>query len=157
MGASNESIKTVVSSFQGVRHRLQFVADINDRHFYNDSKATKILAATKAIESFHGPLILLAGGLDRGNEFDELIPVIQNVKALLTFGQTAGKLTRIAKEAGIPIVKHVDNVEEAVPVAYQLSECGDTILLSPACASWNQYKTFEERGDIYMSAVHKLK
>ena len=156
-GADNAAIKEVLTTFQGVEHRLQFVKNVNGRKFYNDSKATNILAATKALTSFSEPTILLAGGLDRGNEFDELKPALQNVKAIITFGQTAEKINRVAREAGIPIIKTVDTVKEAVPVAYELSNEGDCILLSPACASWDQFKTFEVRGDIFVQAVHKLK
>ncbi|WP_409292121.1 UDP-N-acetylmuramoyl-L-alanine--D-glutamate ligase [Peribacillus sp. SCS-37] len=156
-GVPNEAIQKVLSVFRGVKHRTQFVAEINKRKFYNDSKATNILSASAALESFQEPTILLAGGLDRGNEFDELKPALGNVKALITFGQTAPKIERVAKEAGISVIKRVDNVEAAVPAAYGLSEEGDCILLSPACASWDQYKTFEVRGDMFMEAVHKLK
>lgn len=156
-GAPNSAIVAVLKTFTGVRHRLQYVADVNGRKFYNDSKATNILATINALAAFNAPVILLAGGLDRGNEFDELIPYLKNVKALITFGQTAPKLERVGKEAGIKQHQRVDNVDKAVPVAFELSEPGDVILLSPACASWDQYKTFEVRGDIFIEAVHKLK
>lgn len=156
-GVDNNSIHRVLSSFKGVKHRLQFIDEIQGRRFYNDSKATNILATENALAAFTAPTILLAGGLDRGNEFDELIPSLKNVKAMITFGQTAEKLERIAKEAGIKTIQRVDNVDKAVPAAFQLSEEGDVILLSPACASWDQYKTFEVRGDIFIEAVHKLK
>ena len=99
----------------------------------------------------------MAGGLDRGNEFDELIPSLEGVKALITFGQTAEKIEKAAVKAGIKQIIRVDNVEKAVPEAYRLSHSGDVILLSPACASWDQYKTFEARGDMFIEAVHKLK
>jgi UDP-N-acetylmuramoylalanine--D-glutamate ligase len=156
-GVGNEDVQAVLRSFTGVKHRLQFVAEMDDRKFYNDSKATNILATVKALTAFNKPMILLAGGLDRGNEFDELKPYLNHVKAIVTFGQTAAKIERIATEAGINLIKRVDNVEKAVPVAYRYSEPGDVILLSPACASWDQYKTFEVRGDIFIDAVHKLK
>ncbi|MGE7779232.1 UDP-N-acetylmuramoyl-L-alanine--D-glutamate ligase [Peribacillus sp. NPDC097264] len=156
-GVSNEAIHTVLTTFGGVEHRLQYVATIEKRKFYNDSKATNILAASKALTSFTEPVILLAGGLDRGNEFDELKPAMKHVKAVITFGETAEKIERIAKELGITHIKRVDNVVKAVPVAFDLSNEGDCILLSPACASWDQYKTFEQRGDMFMEAVHKLK
>ncbi|GMB08553.1 UDP-N-acetylmuramoylalanine--D-glutamate ligase [Thermolongibacillus altinsuensis] len=157
-GADNDAIQHVLTTFTGVAHRLQFVADINGRKFYNDSKATNILATQKALSAFENErVILLAGGLDRGNEFDELIPYLKHVKAMITFGQTASKLERVAREAGIETIKRVDNVEQAAFVAYELSERGDIILLSPACASWDQYKTFEQRGDMFVNAVHKLK
>lgn len=157
IGVSNEAIISVLRTFTGVKHRLQYIGTIEDRDFYNDSKATNILATTKALSAFTQPIILLAGGLDRGNEFDELLPYLKNVKALVTFGQTAEKLINIAQKAGIKMIEHVDNVEKAVPVAYNLSNPNEVILLSPACASWDQYKTFEVRGDIFTEAVHKLK
>ncbi|RFU63370.1 UDP-N-acetylmuramoyl-L-alanine--D-glutamate ligase [Peribacillus glennii] len=156
-GVSNEAIRKVLNTFQGVEHRTQYVATVGNRKFYNDSKATNILAASMALSSFTEPVILLAGGLDRGNEFDELKPYFTNVKALITFGQTAEKLERVARESGITNIKRVDNVESAVPAAFELSDEGDVILLSPACASWDQYKSFEIRGDMFMAAVHKLK
>lgn len=155
-GVTNEAIYQVLSTFKGVKHRLQFISEKEGRRFYNDSKATNILATSKALAAFETPIVLLAGGLDRGNSFDELIPSMQNVKALITFGQTAPKLEEAAIAAGIKAIKRVDNVEKAVPVAFELSEEGDVILLSPACASWDQYKTFEVRGDIFTEAVHKL-
>lgn len=158
VGVENEAIVRVLTSFTGVKHRLQYVGTVDGRKFFNDSKATNILATQKALAAFTDqPVILLAGGLDRGNEFDALIPYLRHVKAIVLFGQTAPKLERVAKEAGIETVCHVDNVEKAVPVAYELSAPGDVILLSPACASWDQYKTFEQRGDIFVQAVHMLK
>lgn len=157
MGVDNEAINRVLTSFTGVPHRLQYVGEVQGRKFYNDSKATNILAATKALQAFHEPTILLAGGLDRGNGFDELIPALKNVKAVITFGQTAEKITNVAERAGIKSIVQVDNVENAVFAAFELSEQGDVILLSPACASWDQYKSFEVRGDIFIEAVHKLK
>lgn len=157
-GADDKAICQVLTTFSGVKHRLQYVAEIDGRRFFNDSKATNILATQKALSAFAGePVVLLAGGLDRGNEFDALLPYLQQVKAVVLFGQTAAKIGRVAREAGIETVEYVDNVEKAVPLAFRISDPGDVILLSPACASWDQYKTFEERGDIFIHAVHKLK
>ncbi|WP_096154727.1 UDP-N-acetylmuramoyl-L-alanine--D-glutamate ligase [Bacillus sp. FJAT-45066] len=153
----NKAIVNILTTFTGVKHRLQFVDTINGRRFYNDSKATNILSTEAAINAFDQNVILLAGGLDRGNEFHELIPSLGRVKSMVVFGQTAGKLEQTAKEAGINSVIRVDNVEKAVTAAYEMSESGDVILLSPACASWDQYKTFEQRGDIFINAVHMLK
>jgi UDP-N-acetylmuramoylalanine--D-glutamate ligase len=156
IGVENRAIHNVLSTFTGVKHRLQYIGDKHGRKFYNDSKATNILATQNALNAFRQPVVLLAGGLDRGNEFDELLPAFKQIKALITFGQTAEKLERVGKEAGIKTIIRVDNVEKAVPVAFDLSEEDDIILLSPACASWDQYKTFEVRGDIFINAVHKL-
>jgi UDP-N-acetylmuramoylalanine--D-glutamate ligase len=156
-GAEKEAIIKVLTTFAGVRHRLQYIGEVDGRRFYNDSKATNILATENALAAFTNPIILLAGGLDRGNSFDELIPSLKNVKTLITFGQTADKVGQAGSEAGIKTILRVDNVEKAVPVAFEHSEPGDVILLSPACASWDQYKTFEVRGDMFIEAVHKLK
>ncbi|WP_088067708.1 UDP-N-acetylmuramoyl-L-alanine--D-glutamate ligase [Gottfriedia luciferensis] len=156
LGVENDAIERVLTTFTGVEHRLQFVTEINKRKFYNDSKATNILATQKAISSFQKPVILIAGGLDRGNSFDDLIPYLKNVKKMVTYGQTADKLIESAEKAGMKAVKSVDNVEDAVNEAFAHSEVGDIILLSPACASWDQFKTFEERGNKFIQAVHKL-
>ncbi|SFM00001.1 UDP-N-acetylmuramoylalanine--D-glutamate ligase [Gracilibacillus orientalis] len=155
-GISNQVIETVLTTFTGVSHRLQFVKDVNGRKFYNDSKATNILATTKALSAFNQPIILLAGGLDRGNEFDDLLPYMSNVKALVLFGETTQKLRKIGEASGIENLEMVDTMKEAVQKAYQLSNEEDVVLLSPACASWDQYKTFEERGNMFMESVHKL-
>ncbi|MFF2876756.1 UDP-N-acetylmuramoyl-L-alanine--D-glutamate ligase [Gottfriedia sp. NPDC057991] len=156
LDVENDAIEKVLTTFTGVEHRLQFVTEINKRKFYNDSKATNILATQKAISSFQKPVILIAGGLDRGNGFDDLIPYFKNVKKMVTYGQTAEKLIESAEKAGMKAVKSVDNVEDAVNEAFAHSEVGDIILLSPACASWDQFKTFEERGNKFIQAVHKL-
>ncbi|MDX8044928.1 UDP-N-acetylmuramoyl-L-alanine--D-glutamate ligase [Gracilibacillus sp. S3-1-1] len=155
-GIDNQAIETVLKSFSGVSHRLQFVKELNGRLFYNDSKATNILATSKALSAFKQPTILLAGGLDRGNEFDELVPLMSNVKAMVLFGETSVKLKKLADMCGIDQVKFVDTMDDAVNEAYRLSLRDDVILLSPACASWDQYKTFEERGNMFMESVHKL-
>ena len=156
-GATNEGIQKVLMTFTGVKHRLQYIDKINDRLFYNDSKATNILATQKALTSFKQPTILLAGGLDRGNGFADLIPYLTYVKAMVVFGQTAIKLKELALEAEIDQVVMVSDMQAAVNEGYAISEAQDVILLSPACASWDQYRTFEERGDMFIQAVHKLK
>lgn len=155
-GASNEQIVHVLKTFTGVRHRLQFVTEKQGRTFYNDSKATNMLASTKAVEAFSQPVVLLAGGLDRGNSFDDFIPALEKVKAVITFGETKQKLVEAAEKAGVKQIHVVKNVEEAVPVAFSFSEVGDVILLSPACASWDQYKSFEIRGDKFIEAIENL-
>lgn len=155
-GANNQGIRKVLATFAGVKHRLQFAGNVHDRLFYNDSKATNILATQKALSSFKQPVILLAGGLDRGNGFTGLQPYLHHVKAMVLFGQTAEKLKKLAEEAGIEKIEKVADIHEAVNIAYAISEPRDVILLSPACASWDQYRTFEERGDMFINAVHTL-
>lgn len=159
-GASVESIVHVLKTFTGVRHRLQNVGVVQGRTIYNDSKATNILATSKALASFpKKKIVLLAGGLDRGNTFDALVPDLKKaaIKAVLLFGETTQKLKDACETAGIPVIKTVKNVEAAVPEAFALSQPGDVILLSPACASWDQYKSFEQRGDIFIDEVNKFK
>lgn len=155
---SNEAIAKTLTLFSGVPHRTQYIGEISGRKFYNDSKATNILAAKMAVSGFENEkLILLAGGLDRGNDFDELVPSIINVKAMIVFGETAVKLAEAGKEAGIKTIIHTENTETAVPIAFENSTAGDAILLSPACASWDQYPNFEIRGDKFIQAVQKLR
>ncbi|WP_017727207.1 UDP-N-acetylmuramoyl-L-alanine--D-glutamate ligase [Halalkalibacterium ligniniphilum] len=156
MGAATEQIQHVLKTFSGVKHRLQFVGTKLERRWYNDSKATNILASQKALSAFEQPVILLAGGLDRGNEFDELIPSLRGVKAVVAFGETKHKIAQAAKEAGVKAIQFAERVEDGVLEAYKLSEQSDVILLSPACASWDQYRTFEERGDSFIHAIEKL-
>lgn len=155
-GANTERIREVLSTFAGVKHRTQFVTEINDRKFYNDSKATNMLATKVAVSAFEQPIILIAGGLDRGNEFDELIPTLKKVKGVVLYGQTARKFQTASEKAGLTLIKIVNNLTEAVNIAYQNSKSGDVILLSPACASWDQFQTFEDRGDAFIEAVYKL-
>ena len=156
LGQSNENIVGLLTTFAGVKHRTQFVTEYKSRKFYNDSKATNILATENALKGFTDPVILLAGGLDRGNGFDELIPALRNVQALIVFGETAAKLEEAGKAAGVKEIHVVQNVEAAVPVAYELSTEKSVILLSPACASWDQYRSFEVRGDVYIKAIEQL-
>ncbi|SDX33732.1 UDP-N-acetylmuramoyl-L-alanine--D-glutamate ligase [Salimicrobium album] len=154
-GVTNEAIQAVLYSFQGVEHRLQYVEEKKERYFYNDSKATNIRATRYALEAFENPVILLAGGLDRGNSFDGLAPYLKNVKHLVVFGETSAKLAEVAGQLDIPCTP-VDSMEEAVARAYRNSKENDVILLSPACASWDQYRTFEERGNKFVEAVGNL-
>ncbi|MFC0524044.1 UDP-N-acetylmuramoyl-L-alanine--D-glutamate ligase [Pontibacillus salicampi] len=156
-GGTISGIRQVLQTFTGVKHRMQFVKEVNKRRFYNDSKATNILATKNALEAFSSPTILLAGGLDRGNDLEDLTPYLKHVKAMVLFGETATKFEQLAKDNGIDTHIMVDNVKQAAEEAYHLSAPGDVILLSPACASWDQYRTFEERGDMFMDAVHTLK
>lgn len=154
---SNKNIKKVMQQFTGVKHRTQFIGEWNKRVFYNDSKATNVEATEKALGGFNQPIILLAGGLNRGNGFEALIPSLkENVKALVTFGETANLIKQAGEQAGIHKIKKANQMEDAVYSAYKLSNPGDAILLSPAAASWDQYKSFEERGDQFIKAVEKL-
>lgn len=156
-GVSTVSIQQALSYFNGVPHRTQFVGNIAGRKFYNDSKATNILATEMALSGFENQkVVLLAGGLDRGNSFDELVPALNNLKAVVLFGETKDKLAEAAKKANVKTIILTDNVETAVPLAFAESSEDDNILLSPANASWDQYSSFEIRGDKFMQAVKQL-
>lgn len=153
---SNEDIKSVLKTFTGVKHRLQFVESVNGRQVFNDSKATNISATLKAIQAFNKPIVLIAGGLDRGVEFDQLIQSFEYVKCCVAYGQSASKIREAAERNQYQSIITVDNLQEATFKAYEASEKGDILLFSPACASWDQFKSFEERGDMFIQLVHKL-
>lgn len=157
LGVSNETISEAVSGFYGVEHRLQFVRELKGRKFYNDSKATNNDAAITALNSFQQPIIWLAGGLDRHNSLDELIPAMQSVKTLIAFGETAAKFAELGTKANIENIIQVEWIEDAVKQAYASSEPGDVVLLSPASASWDQYPNYEIRGSRFVKAVNQLK
>ncbi|MDQ0350524.1 UDP-N-acetylmuramoylalanine--D-glutamate ligase [Alkalibacillus filiformis] len=152
----NEVIQTVLSRFIGVKHRLQFVENKKGRLFYNDSKATNILATTKALQSFNRPIVLIVGGLDRGNDFDELFKQFSHVRSCVAYGEASEKIKQAAERHQFDGLCVVDNLEHATQKAYEQSIEGDIILLSPACASWDQFKSFEDRGDMFIEVVHKL-
>lgn len=152
----NESILAVLKEFKGVAHRLEYVDTVNGRVFYNDSKATNVKSTQIALSAFDSPTILLLGGLDRGHSFDGLKEYLKNVKKIITFGETKERIKAFAEE--LPIAcDMVDTLKEAVETAYNSSEVGDVILLSPACASWDQYKCFEDRGNEFKECVKSFR
>lgn len=154
---SDAVIKHVLESFGGVRHRMQFVMEYNGRKVYNDSKATDIEATEMALNGFKQPVILLAGGLDRGYTFEKLEPSLKkHVKAIILFGETAKKLADSATQANLQEIEYSETAETAVPLAFKISAPGDVILLSPANASWDQYPNFEVRGDKFIQAVENF-
>jgi UDP-N-acetylmuramoylalanine--D-glutamate ligase len=156
-GATLDAVAQTLREFHGVEHRLEYVATINGVRYYNDSKATNAQAAIKALEAFTEPVVWIGGGLDRGVDFKELVPVLRGrAKAVITYGQSKSILAERGRDAGVPAVQVVDNLEEAVTRAAGLAQDGDVVLLSPACASWDQYTSFEERGSIFKQAVHRL-
>ena len=158
MGADTNDIKAVLTTFAGAKHRLQYVMTLEGRKIYNDSKSTNIEAASVAIPAFADPEVWIAGGLDRGFTFDSLIPLLKkHVKAAVLYGQTRYLLADAARKAGIKHILIENTLQEAVPKAYELTKTGDVLLFSPACASWDQFRTFEERGDYFVNFVKELK
>ncbi len=158
MGADTNDIKAVLTTFAGAKHRLQYVMTLEGRKIYNDSKSTNIEAASVAIPSFEDPEVWIAGGLDRGFTFDSLVPLLKkHVKAAVLYGESRYLLADAARKAGIKQIVIENTLQEAVPSAYELTKPGDVLLFSPACASWDQFRTFEERGDYFVNFVKELK
>ena len=156
-GIANDAIKETLSHFGGVKHRLQALGEVRGVKFYNDSKSTNILATQKALSGFdNSKVILIAGGLDRGNEFDELVPDIAGLKLMVILGESAPRVKRAADKAGVAYVDAKD-VAEASHLAFENASAGDIVLLSPANASWDMYKNFEVRGDEFIAAFEEIK
>lgn len=156
LGCKKSAIVDVLSSFTGVKHRMQFVKELNGRKYYNDSKATNTLATKSALAAFESPIVLIAGGLDRGHSFEELRPYMNHVKSVVAIGQTKQRLAMFAKSCGVEQVKEATTMENAVQIAEELSAANDIVLLSPASASWDEYKSFEVRGDRFIDAVMSI-
>lgn len=156
-GISNQAIAETLSSFGGVKHRLQKLGTIKDVAFYNDSKSTNILACQKALSGFdNNKVILIAGGLDRGNAFDTLITDIKGLKKMILLGESAEKMKVAAERAGVSYLEAKD-VADATRIAFEQAQPGDIILLSPANASWDMYPNFEVRGDEFIESFQQLK
>ena len=155
LGVKTESIVNVLKEFKGVEHRIEFVREVNGVKYYNDSKATNTKATQIALSAFKTPVIILLGGLDRGHDFFELKDYMKYVKHIVALGQCRNRVEEFAKALNIPCT-NVETMKEAVPAAVKVAEKGDTILLSPASASWDQYEHFENRGDEFKELVNKL-
>ncbi len=151
-------IADTIRNFKGVPHRLEFVGEYKGVKYYNDSKGTNIDSTIKAIEAVDGPLVLIAGGYDKGAAYDKLIDCFKNKgDDLILIGQTKNLLKKSAESKGIKNIYLFDNMEEAVLKAIEISKPGLSILLSPACASWDMYDSFEERGDHFKRLVMELR
>jgi len=158
MGISPEDMASTLRTFTGVEHRLEFVKELDGIRFINDSKATNPEAAIKAIEAMNRPTLLIAGGMDKGSDFGSYFDSFgDKIKALLVLGETAEKLIQTAEWKGFKPVFRVSTIEEAVKKAYEMAKPGWNVLLSPACASWDMFKDFEERGRVFKEAVHNLR
>ena len=154
LGIKNDTIIETVKSFRGVEHRLEYVDTYNGVKFYNDSKGTNPDASIVAVKGVKAPIILIAGGYDKNSDYDEFINAFDNkVKALILLGQTKDAIKECALKYGFKNIYMVENMDEAVSLAYKLSEKGDTVLLSPACASWGMYPNYEVRGKDFKERV----
>lgn len=154
-GSTTEDIKEVLYNFSGVKHRLQYVGDYKGVKYYNDSKATNPVATITALSGFEQNVVLLCGGKDRGIDFHELVPYLDRVKAMVVVGESAEILQELADSNNIKCIKAV-KIDDATEVASKIAETGDIVLLSPACASWDQYKSFEVRGDEFISTFKRI-
>ncbi|HBF6020296.1 TPA: UDP-N-acetylmuramoyl-L-alanine--D-glutamate ligase [Clostridioides difficile] len=153
-----EVIKDVLMTFKGVEHRQEFVRNLDNVIYVNDSKGTNPDSTIKAIQSYDRPIILIAGGMDKGSNFDELLETAKSyVKSLVLLGETASNIENCAKNKGFNDIHIVKDMEEAVKTSYEISKSGDIVLLSPACASWDMYESFEVRGKDFKDNVNNLK
>ena len=155
-GVDNESICKVLKTFGGVEHRIEYVTTIDGVSYYNDSKATNCESTKIALKSFNQPTLLILGGLDRGHSFEDLTPCMENVTYVACYGETKARIKeycdKIGKDCGV-----FDNLVSATTACYEKAQKGDVVLLSPACASWDQYKAFEDRGNEFKSTVNSFK
>ncbi len=152
---SDEVIKNVLNSFKGVEHRIEYVRSIDGVKYYNDSKSTNIKYCEVALHAFKNPTVLLLGGLERGHDFSKLIPSMNYVKAVVCYGETADRINEVMEKFYIDCHKTKD-LTEAIKVANDLVIDGDIVLFSPACASWDQFRDYEERGDAFKFVVSSL-
>lgn len=157
LGVPMGKIIQMVKNFQAVEHRVEFVKTVAGVDYYNDSKGTNPDAAIKGIQSMSKPTVLIGGGYDKGGEFDEWINSFDGkVKRLLLIGETSQKIADTAKRFGFDQIERLDSLEQAVKRAAELAEAGDAVLLSPACASWDMFDSYEQRGTLFKEYVCRL-
>jgi len=154
MGCAPAKIRQAVQAFKAVEHRLEFVATIDGVDYYNDSKATNVDATIKALESFPANIHLILGGKDKGSDYTVLNELIrQRVKRIYTIGAAAAKIESQVKGAE---VVHAETLENAIRKAHATAQPGDVVLLAPACASFDQFKSYEHRGKVFKEIVRGL-
>lgn len=151
-----ENIRESLSDFQNIEHRLEFVASVHGIEFINDSKSTTVNSTWYALESMNKPTILIIGGVDKGNDYTMLRPLVKDkVKAIICLGKENTKIHAAFQDI-MPVMVDVTSAEEAVNMAYQLGKKGDSVLLSPACASFDLFENYEDRGRKFKTAVKAL-
>ena len=155
LGVSPVSMRETLKRFKGVEHRLEEVATLSGVKFVNDSKATNVESVWYALQSVEKPIILIAGGKDKGGDFTRLRELVQNrVKALILIGEAKEKIHDALSD--LVSTLYTDSLEEAVELSFKKAEAGDTVLLSPACASFDMFKDYEHRGEVFKSSVKRL-
>jgi UDP-N-acetylmuramoylalanine--D-glutamate ligase len=156
MKIRNATIRESLSNFQGVEHRLEKVLKIQNVQYINDSKATNVNATFFALDSMNTPTVWIVGGVDKGNDYNELMSMVrEKVKAIICLGVDNKKIIDMFGNV-VDIMIEVNNMQDAVNMAQRLSEKGDTVLLSPACASFDLFENYEDRGNQFKNAVRNL-
>lgn len=149
-------VRESFSDFENIEHRLEFVTTVHGIDFINDSKATNVNSTWYALESYSNPVIWIAGGVDKGNDYTMLNELVKTrVKAIVCLGTDNSKLVAAFKEI-VPVIVEASSAEEAVQAAYRLGKKGDTVLLSPCCASFDLFENYEDRGRKFKAAVRAL-
>ncbi len=157
-GVDIEVIKRVLKTFKAVEHRLEYVDTVDKVDYVNDSKGTNPDSTIKAVQSYDRPIILIAGGYDKGSDFNELFEIAKDfVRSLVILGQTSEIIEKTAKAHGIVDTYRVADMAEAVKKSHEIANENDIVLLSPACASWGMYNNYEERGKDFKDKVYSLK
>ncbi len=152
-----DTIREVIRTFKAVEHRIEFVLERAGVRYYNDSKGTNPDAAIQAIHAMPGPTLLIAGGYDKDSEYDSWIEAFGNkVKYLVLLGQTRDKIAACARAHGFTEIMYAEDMAEAVRVCAAYANSGDSVLLSPACASWGMFDNYEQRGDVFKECVRNL-
>jgi len=152
----NETIKQSLSDFQNVSHRLEYVSSVHGITFINDSKATNVNSTWYALEHYQKPIVWIAGGVDKGNDYESLKSLVkENVKAIVCLGLDNSKIHEEFADY-VDIIVDADSARDAVDYAYNLAKKGEIVLLSPACASFDLFENFEDRGDQFKEAVNAL-
>ena len=157
MGVKNETIRRSLATFQGVEHRLEYVATIRGVRYINDSKATNVNSCWYALQSMKTPVVLILGGTDKGNDYSEIADLVrEKVHTLIFMGLDNKKLNEyFGLNTNCKIID-TDNLADAVKAAYDVAQKGDTVLLSPCCASFDLFKNYEDRGEQFKQAVKQL-
>ena len=156
-GVPMDTIRDVIRRFSGVEHRIEYVTEKNGVAYYNDSKGTNPDAAIRGITAMNRPTVLIGGGFDKQSEYDEWIESFHGkVKKLILIGETKKKIAETARKCGFTAYMFADTLEEAVTLASREAKEGDAVLLSPACASWDMFGSYEERGEKFKELVKSL-
>ena len=157
MGVKNETIRRSLATFQGVEHRLEYVATIRGVRYINDSKATNVNSCWYALQSMKTPVVLILGGTDKGNDYSEIADLVrEKVHTLIFMGLDNKKLNEYFGLNSNCKIVDTDNLADAVKAAYEVAQKGDTVLLSPCCASFDLFKNYEDRGEQFKQAVKQL-